>query len=1511
MKRIQFCFSIIIIFLHGIFCNAQSPGIIYTFSQPAGSLVYNSSSPGAVTIISGGADDTLSSFPAPATWSGFYFGGKWFSSGSIITVSSNGWLSFSPQANSYPVNSLASTSMIIAPLWDDLKIHTSGSVSYKVTGVVGARALVIEWQGILWNKNATDTALSFQAIIYDNAQSNITLNSMIEFRYKRNGTDSANVNNGSCSIGLSGLCTNDIFAFTDNTGMPDKTLPENSSIALKPSDTVRHRFKPSIQLNDECVDAVIIPFDITIPQVSVSGTTLQSTQSAGVPACGQNTNFNDVWYTFTKPNGITNFEIFTDSIDCRGILFKQGIEIYTSCGNALMCDYGSSGPGNTNAGSYLNVINQTCSSQNYLVRVFSSDTSTAGYFRLNLRMPGYSCAFANDISSCSLPFTASCSYCGFGNEYDTTNTFPVTTYLNGDDYVFRYEPSATQCYDFILSNTYQYSRPAMFVYDGCPDNGVYLTSILGYGSDSLVISGITLQQGHTYYIVIDHDPLFDPGCLGNFDFIAKLSSFGNSANDDCVQAVILPVSFSQTCTGSIDYSNACTTPTPAGIVPTPACGTFTDGNTADVWFTFTSSSTNIHQIKVDTTSNSAEDLAMAVYTGVCGALTLVNCDDNSNGVMPSLPVLPPSAGITYYIRIWSNNGTRPGNFRICVVEGCTAINDICIGAIQLTVGQYMPGDNSCASGINESMGTPTCWSIDSPVQVNTVWYRFNATSPSMKIQVHLLTLDDSQIALYSSSGGCGGNLTELFCNNNFGSCNDHVSLHSQINATGLLTGSTYYIRVDGVGSNTGTFEIIVLPNASQLPPSQFQDCQLAIRVCDNSPITVAAHQYIGEGNYCDLPYGGGNTCMVGGEVNSVLYNFNVIGSGIGNFCQFKITPDGIGKCDFMLWCIDTINGSGDGAPAVPNYCNTLMNFTNFPATVCNYSFEEITGCSISAGSLNIPGFYMGTIGAPGLVPAIFIPGGMTAKFLLIVNRDSLATGFTIDWLGTPISCDGASTIWQGTSNSFWNDTANWNSGIIPDCNNRISTIISTAPNMPIITSNTNAYDITINAGASLTINSGITLNVCGNFINNGQLICNPGSTLKFIDSTNTFIGGSYNQSFNNFRNLEIAKTAGAQVSLSTDIYIMENDSVYSGIFNSNSYDILLKGNFYNYNGSQSFLFNQFSKLIFGIQSISPQHFRNDGSSLSLGNVQVNQIAGGSLLLDSNSNSDLAISNSLNLTSGIIKTGSQRKVIITNDQSIACNAGSTISYVEGILTRAIGLTAATYDFPVGNASKGYQRFSIQYFNAPSVPYNLTAEFKPWISMPPSGPSLIECTNSGWDIYPPFDNGYWNLQPSDTTSLGEYTANAYSKNISNNIGATFSIMKSESNNGLGPWQMEGNAVCWSTASHTLRDSLTSFSDFAVVQSTPLDFIHEAQKNEFSFSIFPNPGSAVITVAFTYDASKKFTLFIKDITGRIVLNKNIIAVRGTNTNNINIDDLAKGVYMICLENENQKALRKLIVE
>jgi len=131
------------------------------------------------------------------------------------------------------------------------------------------------------------------------------------------------------------------------------------------------------------------------------------------------------------------------------------------------------------------------------------------------------------------------------------------------------------------------------------------------------------------------------------------------ANDDCASAIALTVDGAATCTYTT-YTNA--NATASSGVPAPGCANYSGG---DVWFSFVVPASG--EVTIDTQTGVILDGGMAWYTGACGVLTLLDCDDDNsaNGSMPYITRTGLTPGTTIYVRVWEYGNDNNGTFGIC------------------------------------------------------------------------------------------------------------------------------------------------------------------------------------------------------------------------------------------------------------------------------------------------------------------------------------------------------------------------------------------------------------------------------------------------------------------------------------------------------------------------------------------------------------------------------------------------------------------------------------------------------------------------------------------------------------------------------------------------------------------------------------------------------------------------------------------------------------------------------
>jgi hypothetical protein len=798
-----------------------------------------------------------------------------------------------------------------------------------------------------------------------------------------------------------------------------------------------------------------------------------------------------------------------------------------------------------------------------------------------------------------------------------------------------------------------------------------------------------------------------------------------------------------------------TTPVAGTALATGLLGTFR-GNNGTNWY------------------NGNANINCSSYAGTTQRIVFSWRNDNSVGTQPPLAV---------------------DNISI-VTRNTSPANDLPCSAQALTLNVPVIGDNRCAGSASEP-GAATCFTTGN---LNTVWYSIICpASGQLTVRTNFTTagyaLFNTQIALYS--GTCGS-LTQAACNDNAPACGGVTYVNSQITATGLTSGNTYFICVDGANNLVGEFSIIVVDGSVGLPVVPGQDCSTSFSVC-NAITSVGNPGYLAVGNVCD--YDGSGNCT-DGETGSVWYTINIANNGNLNF---NIIPNdyngtscaGETDYDFVLWKISGTSSTN---------CAAIQSTGGAGEVKCNFSTDGVTGLSATGN-------------APGGYPACFDNEFETSQpvvagevYLLVVQNFSNSTsGFTLDFSSTTAGVINytapTSVNWTGGSNTVWTTTANWGGCVAPSCT--VDGIVTTASsNQPVLTTGTyTVNNLTINPGASLTLNAGVTLQVCGNFTNNGNLIASSTSTVEFVGTGVQVVSGSFTGA-DAMGNLTVNKTSGS-VQLSNDVTAAGNflTSNATSIFNINSRILSVAGNFTNNSAGTTFTGVTGSTLSFtgaANQNYSP------GGALILNNVTINQSTASTVTITGSDDMFIGTSGVLTLTSGQIITGAL-EVEVTNTASGAVTTGSAISFVRGNLRRFLNGAATSYDFPVGTAAQGYQRANITFTTTTTIP-SLVAFFNAWSSVP-NGPTSSECLTANYAILPMLNNGYWTINASANPTSGNYNVTLYNLNYSNTGGALGWTVCKDAGTG---WALNGTCVISSTVTATTRTGLNGFSNFGTGQS-----------------------------------------------------------------------------------------------
>ncbi len=349
---------------------------------------------------------------------------------------------------------------------------------------------------------------------------------------------------------------------------------------------------------------------------------------------------------------------------------------------------------------------------------------------------------------------------------------------------------------------------------------------------------------------------------------------------------------------------------------------------------------------------------------------------------------------------------------------------------------------------------------------------------------------------------------------------------------------------------------------------------------------------------------------------------------------------------------------------------------------------------------------------------------------------------------------------------------------------------------PILTGVANSKSLLINPGARLTIPAGITLNVCENFTNLGVLNADPASTVTFWNGLNQNMNGNL-VGANGFGNLTVSKTGGTVTQLQpVDVKSVFTLGNPTSIYNVNGRVHRVAGNFMNFG-----VYNPVAGTL-ELNGSALQSYRNFDP---INNVVINNTGPGISLT---TNMILGSTGNLSLLNGRVITSPSFEVSVNNRTPAAVSVGNPSSFVQGFLRRYLNSTGS-YDFPVGDAAKGYQRVNINftYPANPTLIDNLRVNFAPYASLPtPLG--VIDCslTYSSNAL----DNGRWIFSASNNSTSGNFDLTLYNTGFTNSANA-WTIM---SNSG-GPWTLANGTCVLSPVAAVRRNAMNGLYEFGTAQ------------------------------------------------------------------------------------------------
>ena len=412
---------------------------------------------------------------------------------------------------------------------------------------------------------------------------------------------------------------------------------------------------PAQPSNNQCANATSLP----CATLNLAGTTVLTNSYSHGTGCLMS-NYG-VWYTFTGDGNSSTISVTTTTNDielsistgscgsltniaCQDVALSNGTETYTFT-TAIGVNY------------YI-----------YIANWYSAGTGTdTGTFTISRTcvVPYNPCASIPNIAACG---SATNVTIASGTGGYSSSACGWTT--PGVEQIYTFTPASTGNFTITQSSSFTYIDYQFKPFSsGCGSTGWTCIDAMS-GAD--ISPSFTLTAGTQYYILLD--PETTTGGIVNFTINCPSAPL---SNDDPCSAISLPVNTS--CSYST-YTNSGAAAT--GGVTAPGCASYVG---SDVWFSAVVPATGV--LTVDLQSGVITDSGMAFYSGTCGSLTLLECDDDdsTNGLMSNISMSGLTAGQTIYIRVWEYGNDNNGTFGICATTpSCPSPSDLYANILSAT-----------------------------------------------------------------------------------------------------------------------------------------------------------------------------------------------------------------------------------------------------------------------------------------------------------------------------------------------------------------------------------------------------------------------------------------------------------------------------------------------------------------------------------------------------------------------------------------------------------------------------------------------------------------------------------------------------------------------------------------------------------------------------------------------------------------------------------------------------------
>jgi hypothetical protein len=462
----------------------------------------------------------------------------------------------------------------------------------------------------------------------------------------------------------------------DSTGSnftPSGIAYDNVSLALA----------PAALPGDECAAAIALASGA---QTVVGIDTTPATTSSEASACDGATSGgagvqNDLWYEWSPD--VDGIWIVST---CNISAVDTNLGLWTGCATELLCDEDTGGC----AGFTTELAAVLSSATTYQIRLGGWGAGDSGISDLDISQA----PLTND--ECEAPTVIS----GAGTTtFDSTGATASPSSGLASDVWYEWTPDFAGDYNFSTCSQADFDT-LIVLWNACP---LAAGTPLGFNDDGPGCAGFTSDLDVAglntipYYIAVSGFG----GATGTGDLTITCTSCVPPANNDCAGATPMIEG-----ANAHDHGNFSTasgqdaTGLPPFVdtdTPDTACEVFNatpDALNIDNWYSFTAPANSGYVF--DACDSASYDSKLAIYSGACGSLTALACNDDGTGCTgftSTLQVTGLSAGQTYLVQVGGfgaadagtatiNVSRRSGTQNYCT----TAANSVGAGAVMASSG---------------------------------------------------------------------------------------------------------------------------------------------------------------------------------------------------------------------------------------------------------------------------------------------------------------------------------------------------------------------------------------------------------------------------------------------------------------------------------------------------------------------------------------------------------------------------------------------------------------------------------------------------------------------------------------------------------------------------------------------------------------------------------------------------------------------------------------------------------